>query len=138
MKHYFSLPVTELQRARLAAIPALIFGFVLFPQLLQANNGPIESPISETFIKNPLATGSIIGFLEAILTIVMVLSVPVIIFFIIYAGFLYVTAQGNSEQVKQATAALTYAVVGGLIVLGALVIVEIISNLVGAFMAESN
>ena len=88
------------------------------------------------FIKNPLATGTIQEFLEAILTVVMVLSVPVIIFFLIYAGFLYATARGNSDQIKQATQAFTYAIIGGLIVLGAMVLVGIIQNLVTAFGAE--
>ena len=88
------------------------------------------------FIKNPLATNSIQEFLETILTVVMVLSVPVIIFFVIYAGFLYATARGNSDQIKQATQAFTYAIIGGLIVLGAMVLVGIIQNLVSAFGAD--
>ncbi len=97
-------------------------------QLDGASGGP-------AFIKNPLATDSIQEFLEAILTVVMILSVPVIIFFLIYAGFMYTTARGNSDQIKQATQAFTYAIIGGLIVLGALVLVGIIQNLVSAFGA---
>ncbi|MEZ4195294.1 MAG: hypothetical protein R3B53_02780 [Candidatus Paceibacterota bacterium] len=84
-------------------------------------------------IKNPLKIDSIEGLLEAILAIVMVLAVPIIVFFIIYSGFLYVTARGNAEQVKQATTALTYAVIGGVIILGAVAIATIVKNLVTNF-----
>ena len=90
----------------------------------------------EKIIQNPLNVPTIEEFLVAILTIVMVLAVPVVIFFIVYAGFLYVTARGNSEQVQQATRAFTYAIIGGLIVLGAMVLVGIIQNLVAAFQDD--
>ena len=90
-------------------------------------------PVRAQTIENPLNVDTIGEFLAAILTIVMVLAVPVIIFFIVYAGFLYVTARGNSEQVQQATRAFTYAIIGGLIVLGAMVLVGIIQNLVESF-----
>ncbi len=83
---------------------------------------------SETIIDNPLNTDTIPEFLAAVLGVVLVLSVPIIIFFLFYAGFLYVTAQGNSEQVRNATRAFMYAVIGGLIVLGATVLISIIQT----------
>lgn len=89
-------------------------------------------------LQNPLNVGTIGDLLAAILNIVMVLAVPVIILFIVYAGFLYVTARGNSEQVQQATRAFTYAIIGGLIVLSAMVLIEIIQNFVGAFGVDTN
>ena len=116
---------------------SLLSTVVFLPILLSADNGEKVAGAAggPAIIKNPLATNSIQEFLEAVLTVVMVLAVPVIIFFVIYSGFLYVTARGNSEQVKKATTAFTYAIVGGLIVLGAMVLVSIIQNLVSAFMA---
>ncbi len=63
----------------------------------------------------------------------MVLMIPVIVFFIIYAGFKYVMAQGNASQVEEATRALTYAVIGGVLILGAVAISQIIQNVVRAF-----
>ncbi len=95
-----------------------------------AQSGPVPSPIS---LVNPLKVGAIEDFLVAILNIFMVLAVPVIVFFIIYAGFLYVTARGNAAQIEQATRSLTYAVIGGVLILGAVAIAEIVKNLVGSF-----
>lgn len=95
-----------------------------------ADSGPEQIFVS---LKNPIKVDSIEDLLEAILGVVVVLATPIIVFFIIYAGYLYVTAQGNAEQVKQATRALTYAIIGGVIILGAVAIATIVKNLVVAF-----
>ena len=49
-------------------------------------------------ITNPIAADNIIELFNLILDILLVFAVPLIAFFIIYAGFLYVTAQGNAEK----------------------------------------
>jgi hypothetical protein len=87
-------------------------------------------------LKNPLQVETIEGLLRAIIAVVLVFAVPIIIFFIIYAGFLYVTARGNEQQVQQATRALLYALVGGLLILGAYVLIDIIANLVASIAAN--
>jgi hypothetical protein len=69
----------------------------------------------------------------AILRIFITIATPIIVLFIIYAGFKYVTAQGNAQQVQEATRALTYAIVGAVLIIGAVAISEIIANTVGAF-----
>jgi hypothetical protein len=86
-------------------------------------------------LKNPLRLNSIEELLVAILNLVMVLMVPVIVFFIILAGFKYVTARGNASQVQEATKALTYAVIGGVIILGAVAISQMIKSTVDEFRA---
>ena len=85
-------------------------------------------------LNNPLKVKTLGELLEALLAVVMVLATPIIVFFIIYAGFLYVTAQGNASKVEEATKALTYAVIGGVIVLGSFAVISIIKNLVGSFV----
>ncbi len=84
-------------------------------------------------IVNPLKINSLEDLLVAILNILIVLAAPIVVFFIIYAGFLYVTARGNAAQVEQATRALTYAIIGGVLIIGAVAIAEIVKNLVGSF-----
>lgn len=85
-------------------------------------------------LKNPLEVDSLTELLEALLGIVIVLATPVVVFFIIYSGFLYVTARGNAEQVKQANRSLTYAIIGGVIVIGAFAVAQIVKNLVDSFI----
>lgn len=82
---------------------------------------------------NPLEFPNLQSFLSAILTMVTVMATPIIIFFIIYAGFLYVTAQGNEEKTRQASSALMYAIIGGVIILGAHAIMAIVGNTVNQF-----
>ena len=69
----------------------------------------------------------------AILNIVEILMIPVIVFFIILAGFKYVTARGNSTKVEEATRALTYAIIGGVLILAAGAISDIIQSTVESF-----
>lgn len=87
-------------------------------------------------LANPLAGSgitSVNGLLVAILNIVIVLAMPIIVFFIILAGFKYVTARGNATQTEEATRALTYAIIGGVLVLGAVAISAIIGDVVTQF-----
>jgi TRAP-type C4-dicarboxylate transport system permease small subunit len=74
--------------------------------------------------------------LIAILNLIMVLMVPVIVFFIIYAGFKYVTARGNVSTIGEATKALTYAIIGAVIILGAVAISQMIKSTVDQFKAR--
>jgi fucose 4-O-acetylase-like acetyltransferase len=116
----------------LAIIPVLFIVFSLSASSVQAGGSP--PAIDQVTLENPLNNiNSIDALLVAILNIVMILMVPVIVFFIIYAGFKYVMAQGNASQVEEATRALTYAVIGGVLILAALAITEIIRNVVTAF-----
>ena len=87
-------------------------------------------------VQNFLKFDSVEDILVAVLNIFIVIATPIIVFFIIYAGFLYVTARGNAEQTQQATRALTYAIIGGVLILGAVALAEIIDNLVDAFRAS--
>ena len=94
-----------------------------------------DDAVTAVTLKNPLNVDNITDLLVALLNIVIIIAVPIVVFFIIYAGFLYVTARGNAEQVKKASAALTYSVIGAILIIGAFVIVEIIGNLVDSFTA---
>lgn len=88
---------------------------------------------SSVSLKNPLKMSTAEELLTTILEIVIILATPFIVFFIIYAGFLYVTARGNAEQITQANRALTYAIIGGVIIIGSVAIATIIKNIVLAF-----
>jgi len=80
-------------------------------------------------LTNPLSNiSSIPDFFRVLIEIILVFAIPFIVFFIIYAGFLYVTAQGNPEKIKKAHNALLYALIGGLLILGANVLLIIITN----------
>jgi hypothetical protein len=91
--------------------------------------GVISGP--SAVLTNPLSNiSSIPDFFRVLVEIILVFAIPFIVFFIIYAGFLYVTARGNPEKISTAHKALLFALIGGMLILGANVLLEIITNTV--------
>jgi Type IV secretion system pilin len=111
-----------------------LFLLVFLTEAKAQLDGAVTNEVTEVTLENPLNNiTSIEGLLVALLNIFIVLMIPVIVFFIILSGFKYVTAQGNSSKIEEATRSLTYAIVGGVLILGAVAIAEIIKNTVQAF-----
>ena len=79
-------------------------------------------------ICNPLQSTTILEFLEKIIDVLLIFALPLIVFFIIFAGFKFVTARGNESEITVAKTALTWAVVGGVIILGAKLIITVIQG----------
>ncbi len=79
-------------------------------------------------ITNPLGINDISGLLDLILSIIITLGTPLIAIMIVYAGFLYLTAQGNTDKISKAHTALLYTVIGAAIILGSFVIKEAIQG----------
>lgn len=84
-------------------------------------------------LTNPLQSASIQEFLLKIIDVILVFAFPLIILYIMYAGYLFVTAAGNSEKVSSAKNALLWSVIGGVIVLGARLIISVIQGTITAF-----
>jgi hypothetical protein len=113
----------------------LLSYFILPANFVLAQTSPPASgaPVGATPLVNPLRINSIEDLLVAILQILIIIAIPIVVFFIIYSGFLYVTARGNAQQVEQATRSLTYSVIGGVLIIGAVAIAGIVENLVRSF-----
>lgn len=84
-----------------------------------------ESPIK--------STNTVEGVIVIILNALVTIAIPVVVLMIVYSGFLYVTARGNAEQVSTATRSLTYAIIGGLLIIGVTAITGILEQTVGQF-----
>jgi len=89
-------------------------------------------------LTNPLQFDSLSDFLEAILDVVIAISFPIIVLMFVYSGFLFITAQGNVEKLKQFRTILLWTIVGALIILGASVLSSAIQGTIdeiqGAFI----
>jgi heme/copper-type cytochrome/quinol oxidase subunit 2 len=68
---------------------------------------------------NPLAFTSLWDFLQGILQAIITIGFPIIVLFIVYIGFQFIQAQGNSDKLKEVKKSFFWAVVGALIILGA-------------------
>ncbi len=86
----------------------------------------------QTGIVNPLGNGlnDIPSFITTIINIVLLVGIPIVTLAIIYSGFLFVQASGNSEKLGTAKKALLYSVVGAALLLGAFVLAEAIKGTV--------
>ncbi|MFA6251691.1 MAG: pilin [Candidatus Paceibacterota bacterium] len=86
----------------------------------------------DTKINNPLGPNitDIPSFIQALVEIVLIVGIPIVALAIIYTGFLFVTAQGNSEKITKAKKALLYTLIGAALLLGAFVIAQAIGKTV--------
>jgi len=67
-------------------------------------------------------------FIFAILRIVVLIGIPIAVFFVIYAGFLFVTARGSDEQLNKAKKAFFWALIGSAVLLGAWVLAKAVEG----------
>jgi hypothetical protein len=65
-------------------------------------------------------------FIMNVLKIAVQIGVPVAAMFIIWSGFLFLTAQGNESQLTKAKNAFVWAVIGMAILLGAWILAKAI------------
>ena len=89
-----------------------------------------------TQLQNPTTIGSIQELLTAILSFVVALGAPIVTLAIIYAGFKFVAARGNSTKLEEAKTYLVYVLVGAAIILGAFVLKDVISGTVSKIQAD--
>ncbi len=102
-----------------------------FPTGGGAATQPKSSGLNFT-LQSPLKDfGGISGLIAKILDILVLIGTPIAAIFIMYAGFMYVTAKGDATQVKNATEALKWAVVGTAVLIGASVISGLIAGTIG-------
>lgn len=109
---------------------AFAFSFI-FPFLIVHAAGLAVS----TTIDNPLGKGNlstIPAFIKAVLNIVLTVGIPIVALAIIYAGFLFVSAQGNPEKLKTAKKTLLYTIIGAALLLGSYVLADAIKGTVDA------
>ena len=99
-------------------LPDLLVGFV------QAETPKNVTPISLPF--NDL--GDVFGFL---VNVVLGVGIAVTIVFLILGGIQYITAKGDQKAAGAAREALTNAVIGFIVVIGAFTIRTILLNVIG-------
>jgi hypothetical protein len=95
-------------------------GFSAIPLVLFANE-----------LKNPIIEyPTVQKFIEGVLKAIVWISLPIISFFIVYAGFKYVLARGNPGKIEEAHRNFFYVVIGAILILGAWVLATLIGGTV--------
>lgn len=98
------------------------------------NNPPdLTVPVS---LKNPFSIGNdLFEVMKALVNkVVLPIGGVLCVLGFIYAGFMYVTAGGNSTKIGEANRALLYSAVGTAVLLGAWVIANVIGNTIRELM----
>lgn len=84
---------------------------------------------AEGAIQNPLTnTGTLEGLIAAFMAAIVQVGAIFLVLALVYVGFLFAQAQGKEDKIKQARNALMWTVVGGIVLLGASAIAEIVKN----------
>lgn len=104
-----------------AAAIALSF-YVVAVGAVQAQAG-LDNPLNSNF-------SSIPTFLAGALKVLVMVALPIISLFIVYAGFKFLTAQGNPGKLSEARENFFYVVIGTILILGAWVIATLIGGTV--------
>ncbi len=97
----------------------LFFAFIFIVPNLSLAQTPASTTSITIKLDNPISSSSVQDFMQKILQGVVLLLTPVVTIMIIYAGFLFVQAQGNPEKIGAAKKALGSALIGAALALGA-------------------
>lgn len=81
-------------------------------------------------VSNPIASSSIQEFLRGIVDAIQTLLTPILVLALVYAGFLFVTAQGNTQKLQRAKKVLYWTVIGIVVVITAHLIESVITETV--------
>lgn len=86
------------------------------------------SPPPSGSISNPIQAKTFGELVQAIAKAITAIGIPLVAIFLVWSGFLFVTARGNEQQLVRAKTTFFWALVGGAVVIGAWAIATAIVN----------
>ena len=111
---------------RITAICSAYFitASVAFAQIkCTGNNGELCNPLSNEFSTIP-------NFIAGALKILVMVALPIITIFIVYSGFLFVTAQGKPGELENAKQNFFFVIIGALLIMSAWILATLIGGTV--------
>lgn len=85
---------------------------------------------AEEGLQNPLKFPNIQKFVEGVLQAIVMIALPIITIFIVYAGFLFIAARGNESKLSNAKNNFQYVIIGTIMILSAWVLATLIGGTV--------
>ncbi len=101
--------------------------FSLLPVVAAAQGVQLQNPVQ--------AYPTIAKFIEGTLQAIVYIALPVIGFFIVYSGFLFISARGNESQIKKARENFVAVIIGAALILGAWVLATLIAGTVSQLVS---
>ena len=115
---FLLVPIVHAQNNLLTTNPS--------PALTTSNHSNSTCPANQ--LCNPLKVNSVQAILFLIVNIAMYIGVILAVLALIWVGFKFIAAQGNSEKLKDARSFFYAVIIGIAILIGASAIVTIIEN----------
>lgn len=84
-------------------------------------------------LANPIKYNTFSEFVEGVTKVAVQVLMPFVVLAFIYTGFLFVKAQGNEKVLKDAKTAMTWSMIGALILFGAWGFASMIGKTVQTF-----
>ena len=106
-----------------ALVLVLLALFLSVSPAFAQTSGTLQNPLNSAFSSVP-------NFIAGFLKVVVMVALPIIILFIVYSGFMFVMARGNSEKLGQARENFLWVIIGAILILGAWVIATLIGGTV--------
>jgi|SRR3989344_4319002 len=125
-----------IHRTFLTSLFLLTIFVVLGAALVFAEDVTVTATLDNPFNCNGVDPCTLFTMFEAIINdILLPIGGVLAVMAFIYSGFLYVTAQGNTDKLKTAHNALLYTSIGTAVLLGSWVIAEVIENTINQLQA---
>ena len=104
--------------------------FLVVPVFILYADGPNNAcDPTQGKICNPLGTTTELpALIQNILLAALKIGIPIVALAVIYSGFLFVSARGNSEKLTKAKDTLMYTLIGAAILLGSVAIAKMIES----------
>ena len=106
-----------------------LLGIISVPTLASAQSANNAEGVGFT---NPLKVNSIDELITTLLKVAGRLGAIISVLFFIYAGFLYVTAQGDEDTITKAHETLKWTAIGTAVLIGASALAKIIQSTVNS------
>ncbi len=117
-----------------------IIPFILATCTLLIIGVPLTTHAGDTIniqLESPTSFRSVAQVLNAFFKVLVQLGAVAVTLALVYAGFMFVVAQGRPEQLKTARETLFWTIIGALVLLGAQVIANIIESTIRGVETES-
>ncbi len=102
----------------------LLTGYLMSPSAASAQPGKYENPIALQLGGQEIT--SIPQFLLALVDMAFLIAMPIIVVFLVYSGFLFLTAGDNESNTTKAKKVFLWCLVGATIAIGAKVLAAVI------------
>lgn len=86
------------------------------------NSGLLATVFTTAALDNPIKADSFKELADIIANVMIAIGIPVAAIFIIYAGFLFVSARGSEDQITKAKTTFYWTILGVALLVGAKIV----------------